>query len=112
MIKYRTLCTGTQGQTALSPLQIVLWGIETIDYVRLTISMSSGHAARMTNHSELIDQWPSIAELARDMGTDYETVRAWRRRERIPVEYWRDLLVAARGRRIKLSLDELVPGTQ
>ena len=42
--------------------------------------------------------WGSLADLARDVGLEYQTVAKWAQRERIPPESW-DLVIAAAKRK-------------
>lgn len=42
--------------------------------------------------------WPSLAELARDLGHPYENVVKWKRRQTIPAHAWTDLIRAAERR--------------
>jgi hypothetical protein len=44
---------------------------------------------------QIIDLWPSRAALARDMGVSYCRARQWYDRNRIPAEYWIDLVESA-----------------
>jgi hypothetical protein len=54
----------------------------------------------MRNAAEICNLWPSDAELARDIDVPYSTVAAWKQRGSIPASYWRDLVLAAKARRI------------
>lgn len=56
---------------------------------------------------KIFSLWPTVAELARDIGENPITVRAWRRRRSIPAD--RDLLLveAARRRGAALTLEDL-----
>lgn len=63
------------------------------------------HAA---SFSEIIDLWPSIAELARDIGEPYETVRQWRLRDSIPVRAFTRIVRAAARRDLNVSTDDLI----
>ena len=44
----------------------------------------------------LIDQWPTLADFARDVRAPYERARKWRERNSIPSKYWPDIVRAAR----------------
>lgn len=39
-------------------------------------------------HFDIINLWPSLSEFADDIGVEYGTAKAMRRRGSIPVEYW------------------------
>lgn len=39
-------------------------------------------------HSEIISLWPSLSDFADDLGIQYGTAKAMRRRDSIPPEYW------------------------
>ena len=56
---------------------------------------------------EIIDKWPSVAELADDLGEKPNTVSKWRQRQRIPSDRWLPLVACARKRRIPLDLTTL-----
>lgn len=51
--------------------------------------------------------WPSIADLAKDLGKPYPTVAAWHQRKSIPGRYDLELLECARKRGINLTLEEI-----
>lgn len=53
----------------------------------------------MKSVDEIVDLWPSMADLARDLDVPYSTVAAWKQRGSIPVGYWRHLIDAAQRRR-------------
>jgi len=47
--------------------------------------------------------WPSLAELARDLDVEYQTVAKWSQRGRIPPESWDAVISAARRKRVVVS---------
>lgn len=49
----------------------------------------------MRNFKEVIDLWPSTAELASDVGKEADAVRKWKERGSIPSDVWADLVAAA-----------------
>ncbi len=51
--------------------------------------------------------WPSLVELAKDLGREYPTVAAWKQRGHIPAKYDLDLIAAASKRGSSLSLSDL-----
>lgn len=55
----------------------------------------------MRDFRDVIEAWPSRADLAADTGARYGTVKQWWRRNSIPPEYWARLVTAARQRRIQ-----------
>jgi hypothetical protein len=61
-----------------------------------------------SSFSEVIDLWPSIAELARDIGEPYETVRQWRLRDSVPARALDKIKRAAGLRGFDLSADVLM----
>ena len=61
-----------------------------------------------SSFSEVIDLWPSIAELARDIGEPYETVRQWRLRDSIPLRAFTRVVRAAARRDFNVSTDDLI----
>lgn len=52
----------------------------------------------MKNFSDVIDLWPSITELATDIGEKPNLVSQWRKRKSIPSERWLALIAAAERR--------------
>jgi len=61
-----------------------------------------------SSFSEVIDLWPSIAELARDIGEPYETVRQWRLRDSVPSRAFVKITRAAARRDINVTGDDLI----
>ena len=55
----------------------------------------------MKTFRDVIALWPSMSELARDVDAPIQTVAAWKRRDRIPDEYWNCVLDAAKSRKLK-----------
>ncbi len=51
--------------------------------------------------------WPTMADLAADLGKPYPTVAAWKQRGRIPADYDFDLIEAASARGKILTLEDL-----
>lgn len=52
-------------------------------------------------HSEIISQWPSLSEFAADIGVEYGTAKAMRRRSSIPPQYWVTIVAKAAERGVK-----------
>ena len=52
---------------------------------------------------DIFQIWPSLAEMARDIGKEYQTVAKWAQRNRIPPESWDRVIKAASRRRISLT---------
>ena len=61
----------------------------------------------MKNYSEVIDLWPSLAELASDAGKTEEQVRKWKFRKWIPSSSWLDVADAAAKRKFPVDLQLL-----
>lgn len=53
------------------------------------------------DHSAVINLWPSLSLFAADLGVQYGTAKAMRRRGKIPPEYWVRLCARARERGIE-----------
>ncbi|OJU37177.1 MAG: hypothetical protein BGN94_08175 [Rhizobiales bacterium 68-8] len=51
-------------------------------------------------HSDLINLWPTLADFAADIGVEYGTAKAMRRRSSVPSEYWLSMVRSADGRGI------------
>jgi hypothetical protein len=58
----------------------------------------------MRSFIEIINLWPSDADLARDIHVRRNHVHTMKVRDSIPVEYWLALVSAARRRRISGKL--------
>ena len=56
---------------------------------------------RTMSYAKILDQWPSTADLARDLGRPLSTVRAWRRRDRIPADAWDHVIASAKSRGLR-----------
>lgn len=69
-------------------------------------------------YADVISLWPSCASLARDLGLDRKTgplrVRAWKRRNRIPPQFWTAIEEAAakRGFCITVRMLALIASAQ
>ena len=57
--------------------------------------MDKSYIAPMRNPAQIIDLWPSRAELARELDVSYQTISKWRARRSIPPSYWKGLLASA-----------------
>lgn len=55
----------------------------------------------MVSFKSLLEQWPNLGVLARDLGLSIHTVAAWKRRNFIPLAYWPRIIMSARKHRIK-----------
>lgn len=54
----------------------------------------------MDSHAEILGLWPSLNDVATDVGARLVAVRKWRARNSIPAEYWLALVQAAERRGI------------
>lgn len=52
-------------------------------------------------HIQIIDSWPNLSAFASDIGVEYGTAKAMRRRGSIPAKYWNAAVNKASGRKIK-----------
>ncbi|HKY71633.1 MAG TPA: hypothetical protein VJL88_06915 [Nitrospira sp.] len=52
------------------------------------------------SHVDMINEWPSLAEFAEDIGVSYGTAKAMRRRGSVPSEYWVVMVSKAAEREI------------
>lgn len=55
----------------------------------------------MDTFQELIGQWPTKSELAKDCGVEYGVAHQWDRRNSIPAEYWSNVVSSAKRRGIQ-----------
>lgn len=62
--------------------------------------------------SAIISKWPSKVELARDLGVSAERVSKWSKRESVPPENWRSMIVAAKVRGFNLSIEDMVSAAE
>ena len=63
-------------------------------------------------HADILLKWPSVSELARDVGKPRSTVNNWIARNRVPVDHWPRLIEAAAVRDISLTYGELAKAAQ
>ncbi|GMG82610.1 hypothetical protein LNKW23_18230 [Paralimibaculum aggregatum] len=56
---------------------------------------------------DIFDSWPSMAEMARDIGELDVTVRGWRRRGMIPAWAHLRIVEAARARGLDLTFEDI-----
>lgn len=63
---------------------------------------------KIKTFKEIIEMWPSISELADDMGESYITVNKWHVRDNIPVRRWVKLLKSAKNRKIPITAELMV----
>ncbi len=61
----------------------------------------------MRTFRQVIDRWPSRAELARDLGVPAQNVRKWYFRDNIPGNVWWRLAQRAIMRNIPITISEL-----
>ena len=62
----------------------------------------------MNSFTQIIALWPSSARLAEDLGVVGGTVRAMKRRDSLPPEYWLHVVQSAQRRNIPgVTLDAL-----
>jgi len=64
--------------------------------------------ADVSSFKDLIGMWPTIGAFASDLGVVTSTAAAWKHRGSIPTEKWPDLLRAAKGVGVELTLDRLL----
>ncbi|WP_409202455.1 carph-isopro domain-containing protein [Sulfitobacter sp. W074] len=57
--------------------------------------------------NEILNIWPTMADLAKDIGKPYSTVAAWKARGKIPADHDFDLIEAAEKRGRALTLEQL-----
>ena len=57
--------------------------------------------------SQLIGQWPTVAEFARDVGQNLEAVKKWKQRDSIPASHWLAVVGAAEAKGISISIEQL-----
>lgn len=59
-------------------------------------------------HADIINKWPSLSDFADDLGVQYGTAKAMRRRGSIPPEHWLTITTKAVEREIEgVSLEAL-----
>lgn len=51
--------------------------------------------------------WPTIADLAADLGKPYTTVAAWKQRGRIPADHDAEIIAAAAKRGETITFEEM-----
>jgi len=63
---------------------------------------------RYKHWKQVIALWPTAREFASDLNVQYSTVCSWKMRNRIPPEYWLEILAAARLRKYKVGPTDLI----
>lgn len=61
---------------------------------------------------DILDEWPSVGELADDMDVPVNTAKKWRSRQSLPVQYWDRLLRAAEHRGYSVTAEQLVEASK
>ena len=61
----------------------------------------------MKTHREIIELWPSIGDLAKDLRQKYNTVYMWWKRDSIPPDLWVAVVHAARDRDLPVTYTAL-----
>ena len=56
---------------------------------------------------QILSMWPTMADLAKDIGKPYSTVAAWKARGKIPADHDYALIEAAEKRGKILTLEKL-----
>jgi len=51
-------------------------------------------------HADIINKWPTLSDFADDLGVQYGTAKAMRRRGSIPPEHWMMVVTKATDREI------------
>lgn len=51
--------------------------------------------------------WPTLSDLASDLGVPYPTVASWKQRGRIPADRDLDIIAAAARRGARITLEDL-----
>lgn len=59
------------------------------------------------DYKNVIELWPSVTALAKDLGEKPETVKKWKFRNSIPSYHWSRLISAAQGRGYSLTFEQL-----
>lgn len=59
-------------------------------------------------YRDVLGKFVSLQSVSDGMAVHHSTVRAWERRDRVPVQYWRRLIALARARSIRgITVDRL-----
>ncbi len=61
---------------------------------------------------KIINLWPSMSDLAADLGKPYSTVNAWKQRGSIPARFDLELIKSAAKRGVTLTLEQLAEARQ
>lgn len=61
----------------------------------------------LETHADIIELWPSVPELARDVGFAYVNVWKWHSKKTIPPEWWVLVVEAARRRDLPVTYEIL-----
>lgn len=61
----------------------------------------------MEDFRAVMDLWPNLVEFSEEVGAGYSLCSKWRQRNKIPSEYWMDVVKAAKRRRFRVTNDLL-----
>lgn len=61
----------------------------------------------MSTFRTIINQWPSIAEFATDIGVEENTAKQMRTRNSVNAKYWPAMVVGAQRRGIDVTFESL-----
>lgn len=61
---------------------------------------------------EVIDVWPTYAQMARDLGTSISAIKQMRRRNRIAAHYWSAIVAQSAERGRPVSFEDLAHSAQ
>ncbi len=61
----------------------------------------------MKTYREIINKWPSLISLSKDVGIHPNTVAVWRHRDSIPSKYWEAIVQTETGKENKVTLETL-----
>ena len=73
---------------------------------------SYAHYIQPMSTREILARWPSINELAADIGAPHTRVRKWIERDSVPPEHWNALVRAGKKRRLGVSLQALADAAE
>lgn len=62
---------------------------------------------RIAEITDVFGIWPSLVKMAEETGHEYDRVRKWRKRGRIPEHAWDDVISAAARRETLITVQQL-----
>lgn len=65
------------------------------------VSPAAADGTRVGPFTALLSKFPDLTKLSRQLDLPHSTVAAWKRRDKVPEDRWRDIATAARALKVR-----------